>query len=42
MTQNFERNLTQAMKEVLASIDPNYTFDKRRKTNERFSITRRY
>lgn len=30
MTQNFERNLTQAMKEVLASIDPNYTFDKER------------
>lgn len=30
MTQNFERNLTQAMKEVVASIDPNYTFDKER------------
>ena len=28
MTKNFEQNLTQAMKEVLESIDPNYTFDK--------------
>ena len=30
MTQNFEQNLTTAMKQVLESIDPNYTFDKER------------
>lgn len=30
MTQNFEQNLTQAIQEVVASIDPNYTFDKER------------
>lgn len=28
MTQNFEQNLETAIKEVVASIDPNYTFDK--------------
>lgn len=30
ITQNFEQNLTQAIQEVVASIDPNYTFDKER------------
>ena len=30
MTQNFEQNLVTAIQEVVASIDPNYTFDKER------------
>lgn len=30
MTQNFEQNLVTAIQEIVASIDPNYTFDKER------------
>lgn len=30
MSQNFEQNLTQAIQEVVTSIDPNYTFDNER------------